>query len=600
MSKFRWLLVLCTAVALAPVSLLAQGAATITGRVTSEAGAPIASAAVRINALNIGTVTGEDGTYRLVVPAARLGAGRSVQLTASRQGLTSVTRTVTLTPGGSATQNFQLGSQAIGLEELVVTGVSGGAMERAKVPFTVARVEADQMPVQAVNPLSQIQGRVPGANVAAVSGRPGSAPQVILRGPTSLNAQGRSQEPLYIVDGVVLGASIADINPADIESVEIVKGAAAATLYGSRAASGVISITTRRGKTEGVRFNARSEYGMNDVEREFRIARNHPLLMDETGTRFCVLDPLGTTSTCARTVDWRAEVNRINNAPGDFALPSVSFPIDPGAATPAAHLQRVFVAGQWPGAQYNAVQQLVDPKPLRLNDVSMSGRAGSTTFFASVGHTQQAGAIQGLEGYERLNGRVNLGHRIGDQWSFDVSTYIARARQDGANQEEGGVGFFRLTRVPGIVNITERDELGRLFIRTNLLGAGVQNENPLYSFENVQRDDERHRYIASGNVRYTPLEWFEADATFNVDRLNTNYFQFQNRGYRTTNPNPATNEGLIFQGVDNTQSLNTAAGILLRPTLASWLDNRFTFRWLYEQQDFDRRQLQGNRLRVAD
>jgi TonB-linked SusC/RagA family outer membrane protein len=558
---------------------------------------PMASAQVTIQGTQIGTLTNAQGRFQLLnVPAG------THTLRVELVGYGVSTRQISVTAGQATTVNVTMEQTAIALQELVVTGVSGGAMERAKVPFTVSRVEADQMPVQAVNPLSQIQGRVPGANIASVSGRPGAAPQVILRGPTSINASGRSQEPLYVVDGVVLGSNIADINPADIESVEIVKGAAASTLFGSRAAAGVISITTRRGAAglDGVRFTARSEIGFNDVEREHSIARNHPLLMDETGTRFCVLDGLNTATLCSRTVDWGAEVQRINNAPGDFAQPTASFPLDIGSGTTGPILQRTFLAGRWPGTQYNAVQQLFAPKPLALNDFSMSGRVGQTTFFSSVGHSRQQGAIEGLTGYERLNGRVNLGHRIGDQWSFDVNAYLARSTQDGSNQEEGGTGFFRLTRAPGIANLQQRDPQGRLFIRTNLLSAGVQNENPLYSFENTLREDVRHRYIAGATVRYTPLTWLEADGTFNVDRLNLNFLQFNNRGFRTTNSAPATNEGLIFNGVNNTQSINTSTGVLVRPQIADFLASRFTVRWLYEQQNQDNRQLQGNRLRVAD
>jgi len=576
----------------------AQQTGTVQGVVVDATTArPLSGAQVTVQGTPIGTLTNAQGRFQLVNVPAGDQAIRVVLV-----GYAASTRQISVVGGQATAANFSLEQTAIALREVVVTGVSGGAMERAKVPFTVSRVEADQMPIQAVNPLSQIQGRVPGANIASISGRPGVAPQVILRGPTSINASGRSQEPLYVVDGVVLGASIADINPADIESVEIVKGAAASTLFGSRAAAGVISITTRRGTPgmDGVRFTARSEIGFNDVERDFGIAKNHPLLMDETGTRFCVVDGYGSANVCSRTMDWRQEVNRINNVPGEFALPTVSFPVDPGGSTATALLHRTFVAGQWPGTQYNAVQQLFEPKPLALNDFSMAGRVGQTTFFTSIGHSRQAGAIQGLDGYERLNGRINLGHRVGDQWSFDVSTYISRASQDGSNHEEGNFGFFRLTRVPGIVDITQRDDQGRLFIRTNLLGAGVQNENPLYGFAEIDRSDIRHRYIAGGTVRYTPLAWLEADGTFNVDRLNLNFSEFHNRGFRTTNPQPATNEGLIFNGTSNNQSINTSTGVLLRPQLTDWVDGRFTLRWLYEQQNLDNRQLQGNRLRVAD
>jgi TonB-dependent SusC/RagA subfamily outer membrane receptor len=79
------------------------------------------------------------------------------------------------------------------------------------------------------------------------TGRPGAAPTILLRAPTSINASGRNQEPLYIVDGVILNSSMVDIDALDIENVEVVKGAAAASMYGSRAQAGVVQITTRRG-----------------------------------------------------------------------------------------------------------------------------------------------------------------------------------------------------------------------------------------------------------------------------------------------------------------------------------------------------------------
>ena len=580
----------------------AQQTGTVQGVVMDAATQqPLVGAQVFVQGTQRGSLTNQQG--RFVIREVPIG---TQTLGVELIGYGQATRQVTVVGNQVATANFTLEQSAIGVREIVVTGVSGGAQERAKVPFSVSRVDVTQMPVQAVNPLSQIQGKVPGANIASTSGRPGQAPSIILRGPTSINASGRSQEPLYIVDGVVLGSSIADLNPADIESVEIVKGAAASTLYGSRAASGVIAITTKRGAAfgggliDGVRFTARSELGLNDIERDFGIARYHPFLLDETGTRFCVLDAYGSANTCSRTIDYRAEQLRINSAPGDFALSTVSFPVDPGAVTSGDILRRAFVAGQWPGQTYNAVEQLVDPKPLTLNDVSMAGRLGATTFFASVGHTKQGGAIMGLRGYERLNGRINLTHKFGDQWSVDLNSYISRSDQDGSNQEDGGVGFFRLTRTPAIVDITQRDDLGRLYIRTNLGSGGTQNENPLYSFENVARSDVRWRYLVGGTARYTPLTWIDADANFSVDRLNLNFEQFQNRGFRTTNNNPTTNQGLIFNGVNNTQSLNASAGITLRPELVESIRNRFTLRWLYETQEFDSRSIQGQFLRVAD
>ena len=577
-----------------------EGSAVISGQVQGEQGRPLTGATVVIVELNAGAPVNEAGRYNIVVPAARV-SGQTVTLRARFIGYQPSSRTITLS-AGAQTQDFTLKLDPTRLSEVVVTGVTGET-ERAKVPFTVARVDTSDMPVQAVNPLSQLQGKVPGAQISSPSGRPGQAPQVILRGPTSINAAGRGQEPLYIVDGVILGASIADINPADIESVEVVKGAAASSLYGSRAGAGVIQIRTKRGRagaTDGVSFSVRQEYGVNDIERDFGIARHHPFLLDETGTRFCVLDAYGSNTVCSRTINYQAEQARVNNAPSDFALSPPSFPVDPGAVTSGDILRRAFVIGQYPGRTFNAVEQLVDPKPISITDATMSGRFGQTSFYTSGAYTRQGGAIMGLTGYERVSGRINLEHRISDQWSFQANSYLSRATQDGTNQEEGGTGFFRLTRTPAIVDITARDTLGRRYIRTNLGSGGVQNENPLYSFENVAREDVRYRYLAGATARYQPLDWLDAEANFSFDRLNLNFSQFQNRNFRTTNVNPATNNGFLFNGVANTQAINTSTQVTARRQLLADLNSRFNVRWLYEQQDFDRRSLQGNFLRVAN
>src|SRR5688572_12909589 len=203
MRQFRRLIAVLIAAALAPVSLLAQEAATVTGRVTNAQGQPEAAVLVRIESLSAGATTGADGTYRLVIPGTRVRAGQAVQITASRQGLSPVSRSVTLSPGANLTQNFTMAQQIILLEDVVVTGTAG-AVEERKVPFEVAQVSGEDIVVPPANAASALQGKVAGVTVVQGSGRPGSAPSVLLRGPKSINASGRDQEPLYIVDGVIL------------------------------------------------------------------------------------------------------------------------------------------------------------------------------------------------------------------------------------------------------------------------------------------------------------------------------------------------------------------------------------------------------------
>ena len=189
------------------------------------------------------------------MPAARV-RGQPVVIRARAIGYQPGANPIALN-AGSQTLDFNLKKDLTELSAVVVTGVTK-ATESVKLPFTVTRVDSSQMPVSGSNPITQLQGKIPGALIVNASGRPGAAPSIVLRGPVSLNATGRTQQPLYLLDGVPLQGALPDINPSDIEDVEVVKGAAAASLYGARAGAGVINITTKSGKNapQGIRLRS--------------------------------------------------------------------------------------------------------------------------------------------------------------------------------------------------------------------------------------------------------------------------------------------------------------------------------------------------------
>jgi TonB-linked SusC/RagA family outer membrane protein len=478
-----------------------------------------------------------------------------------------------------------------------VTGTQE-ATEANKVPFTVNRVDASQLPVPASNPLTQLQGKVPGANIVSASGRPGSQPAVLLRGPTSINASGRGQEPLYIVDGVILNGNLSDLNPSDIENVEVVKGAAGASLYGARAGNGVINITTKsaRRSLEGVKFGLRSEAGVSDIARDFGLARYQALATDESGTQFCERDV--TQPFCARVFNYFAEQARINNPLGDFALPPKGFPIDPGATISGAPLRQRFQIEPWPGTSYNAVNQMMTPKPFMENSVDLSGRFGtSTRFFASASNRREEGAIRYLKGFTRNSFRINLDQGIGTDWNFAFRTSYTRSTQDGLNQEEGGQAFFRLTRVPAIVNILQRDTLGRLYIRPNLQGGGSQNENPLSTLFQTFREDVTNRIFGGITATYSPVNWFNMDANFSYDLRRTTAAQINDKGFRTTTASVA-NLGSIFRAAAGREALNGSVNATLKHDFSPDLKSKYTLRYLFEQRDFNLQTAQGSQLSV--
>ena len=184
---FRW--VAAALLVALPVVAQAQGAV-ITGRVQSEQGQPLAGANVQIAELNVSIGTSAAGTFSITIPAARMRTA-PVVLRVRAIGYVPQTRNVSLT-AGNQNFNFDLRRDVTQLSEVVVTGVTA-ATESVKLPFTVAKIDESQMPVQGSNPIAQLQGKIPGATIVSATGRPGTAPSVVLRGAVSLNATGRSQ-----------------------------------------------------------------------------------------------------------------------------------------------------------------------------------------------------------------------------------------------------------------------------------------------------------------------------------------------------------------------------------------------------------------------
>jgi len=587
----------------------AQGT-TINGRVQSEQGRDLANANVVIPDLTISVGTNTVGRFTIVVPAGR-SAGQNVVVRARAIGYVPAVKTVTLTPG-TQTIEFSLREDVNRLAEVVITGVTG-ATERSKVPFTVARVDAaDLSKVPSGNPLDALAGKVPGANITSVSGRPGSTPSVMLRAPTSISTNGVGASPVYVIDGVVLsdqlsntgGGGLASINTNDIETIEVVKGAAASSFYGARGARGVISITTKSAKnmSEGLRFGSRTEYGTSDIERKFKIAQTHGLRLDETGTRFCVVVTGFAQNSCARTINYQSEVQRVNNYPDVFALSPQTFPIDPGSTlsktTAGSPLRNMFQNERWPGTNYDAVEQFAKPQPFWQQNLDMRGRAGNTSFYASGNAIDQGGSIQFLDGFQRQSSRLNVDHTRGD-WTFGLNTYFARDKKDGFDQEDGGGAFFRLTRAPPIANLDVRDSFGRLHIRTNLQGGGSQNYNPLYYLENQRLLTNTNRFIGGALAQWRPVNWAEMDFNFSYDGANVAAQFFRDKGFRnTTGPEQVINRGFLRKQTEQQQQYNASTNLVLRKTLFGDFNTRATFRYLYEDANYDYRRAEGGTLQV--
>jgi TonB-linked SusC/RagA family outer membrane protein len=283
MRRFRRLIAFVVGAALAPLALAAQESATISGRVTNQQGQPEAAVLVRIESLNVGSTTGADGTYRLVVPGARIGTG-AVQITATRQGLATQSASIVLQPGAALTQNFTLAPSAILLEGLVVTAL-GIERERSQLGTAQQQISTEDLNVTRPQSIvNQMQGKVSGVQITG--GIQGGSNHIVIRGGSSLTG---NNAPLFIVDGIPVsnrsratttgsyvgggaanvnllgngydyGNAISDLNPEDIASVTVLKGPNAAAIYGSRASNGAIVITTKRGASAAATGRIQTEF----------------------------------------------------------------------------------------------------------------------------------------------------------------------------------------------------------------------------------------------------------------------------------------------------------------------------------------------------
>ena len=357
--KIGWRHVLTAAslgIVLVATPVLAQNAV-FSGKVSST-GTPLGAASVGISALGIGSVTDADGKYSFTVDMAKY-AGRTVIVTARSIGYKPKTMSVTLVPG-RVDKDFDLVRDVFNLDQIVVTGTSAATSQKM-APFTVAAVDVGAIKdAPGTSPIASLSGKIAGANVVTTSGQPGSAPAIRLRSATSITG---TTDPLIIVDGTITRQTLADISSEDIERVEVIKGAAASSLYGSDAANGVVQIFTKRGKqlAEGqTYFTFRNEFGRQDLPRTVAGNLSHPYVSSATSADGFARNSAG---------------NRV---------------IQPSHLSDQPYKQT-----------YDMLGQVFHPGAFITNYMAIGQRKGATNFNASVQNTKETGVLNLLTGYSR-------------------------------------------------------------------------------------------------------------------------------------------------------------------------------------------------------
>ena len=542
----------------------AQAQATITGKVSDTNGNPLGGAQIIIRELaSFGATTASNGTYTLTVPEDRA-KGQSVTVIARYLGKAPQTKTATLN-AGSQEVNFNLKDDPLRLEELVVTGVSE-ATSTKKLPFAIGKVSAEQLQeTPATTPLGGLEGKVPGVHVVQSSGDPAGAPSIRLRGATSITG---TQEPLIIIDGTITRATLADIASEDIERIEVIKGAAASSLYGSDAANGVVQIFTKRGKNlaDGkLLVTFRNEAGASFVTSRIPTVNAHAYQV--------VRDAGGAVTGYVRS------------------NPNAKPPLEPD-----------HVADNEYPVYHDHQAEVLHPGLFYTNYLSIGQRRGSTNFNASFQNTHTEGVILGLKGFGRQNFRLNVDQQLTPRLDLELSTFYGRSNNNPVNDpnatQANQLGpFFSITFVAPDINLKAPNPDGSPYaakIPANLPNT-TNTQNPLYNLANEVRNEERSRFTGGGRLRWRMLDWLTAEGNYNFDQERDDYSDMQPFGYLTSSGNPT--DGFLFKRAFTGRTYNAGATLTAS---GSWsgITNTTKVSYIYEDQTFNRISAYADKLVV--
>lgn len=517
----------------------------ISGTVTDSAtGEAVGGADVVVVGSALRATTAATGAYTISgVPAG------THNVEARRIGYISLRRSGVEVPGGgTATADFRLALSLFRLQEVVVTGVASET-QGVKLPFTVGRVSAEQAPVPPPNAVETIQGKVAGVTILP-GGQPGSGTNIVLRTPTSIN---KSNSPLLVVDGTILGTTTgitADLDPSEIESIEVVKGAAGASLYGSRAQSGVIQIKTRRGRdlADGrTQVLLRSEVGWNSLANKLHWARYHHYMVDATGQ---YADTLLTPRTRSTRVD-----EPFSTRLGTFRFQDNTYP-DP---------------------TYDQVEAFFDPGQFMTNSVSLGRRSGNTNWLGTFTQHRSEGVINGHGAYRRYDIRFNLDHWLRDNLSLSVSGYYSRSSRDELDDDT----FFDLIHQAPDVDLRQPDPDGTPFtFQPDQFGIRA---NPLYRLATEEQWTNRGRVLGSVELRYTPRAWLSVEGNVSYDRADRFEDFFLDRGKKEPEF-PSGGVGRVGRVHANADAINASLSVHLTRDFGSFA-TRTTLRALLERED---------------
>ncbi|HEX5409491.1 MAG TPA: SusC/RagA family TonB-linked outer membrane protein [Gemmatimonadaceae bacterium] len=556
------------AFALTAPSLAQAQDAVIKGTVTGPQGEPVEGAQISVQTMLLGAATDAKGQYTFTVSASNV-KGQTVNLVARRLGFAAVTKQVVLSAGEHAV-DFAMKQDVRRLDEVVVTGVAG-ATEMKNTTISISKVNEDQIkevPAQDIGTL--LTGKVAGVQVLSETGLPGASATVQIRGSTVLQVGNSS--PTYIIDGVVSKNGISSIDPQDIVSMEVLKGAASATTYGSQGANGVIAVTTRRGKNlaDGkMQFTFRSEFGKSDIEHYPPLATTHIFDVDANGNIV-------------------ADENGIRQEKADHFMDA---PYPTRQQNPTAYYR-------------NQLQTWLQSNTLTNNYLTLGYRKGNTNFMASFSRMSDPGIMPILSGFKRQNFRFNLDQGVTDKLDVSASMMYGTTTSD-QGQVNGADDFFGLLQAPPDIDLAHPPVAPNHPETDSVLYANdifkpvdpQQRGNPLYDLLHTNNNDQSERIFGAFTARYRPISWLAFDATYGTDRFNRLNSTYQFKGYLNTDGIPQT--GFLRYGTDRDHANNAAINGTLTYGLSA-LKATTKLTYLYDDEREDVVNTNGNQFKLRE
>ena len=452
----------------------------IRGRVTNADGEPVANASVMITELNRGTAAANDGTFTF----SNIDAGEYT-LQVSAVGFATATRKVTVEDNDVAMANVQLALDNGNLSEVTVTAL-GIRREKRELGYSAQEVRGEALSAShQSNIVNALQGQATGLQINSGGGAPGQGAKIILRGINSLDPQ-RDFQPLFVVDGIPIdnttdvsdgstlygiGNRASDINPDDIESVNILKGGAATALYGLRASTGAIIITTKSGKSGKLRGSVTTTGSIDEINKYPNTQRKYSQ---------------GFLSEYDASSFWPAWGPSVEEAKA----------LDP------SHPDELFNNYKHGYKTGNSIR----------NSINISGGTEKAIFSAAFSQYNQKG-IMPFTNYKTYSAKVAGEFRFSDKLRLNTSVNYIKSGGRRANADRYNENLTYFSPRWDIWNYIKPDGTQNTIV-------GSDNENPIYVLYGKRYVDDVDRIIANGNIVYSPLKWLDINYRFGVDQYN--------------------------------------------------------------------------------